>query len=77
MASFFLSEDCRTKGHAQVPHGSSTNSNTRRISTRLRDRVGACRNLAWRSVEPLVVVPVVRCAIVMDLFVVMVGHLVV
>ena len=29
------------------------------------------------SVEPLVVVPVVRCAMVMDLFVVLVGHLVV
>ena len=77
MAYFFLSVDCRRRGHVQVPHGSSANSNTRRIPTRLRDRAGACRSLAWRSVEPLVVVPVVRCAMVMDLFVVLVGHLVV
>ena len=77
MASFVLSVDCRSTGHAQVPHGSRTNSKTRRIPTRLRDRAGACRSLAWRSVEPLVVVPVVRCAMVMDLFVVLVGHLVV
>jgi hypothetical protein len=53
--SFFLTFGFHTEGHETRPHQSTTSSNTLETSSRLRDRVGVVRSLAWHNVAAVVV----------------------